>query len=125
LFLPAMGFLVFLNVQGTSALQEEGALSAALLTTTGLVTAIPLLFFGAAATRIPLTWIGLLQYTAPVLQFLIGVTIYHEPMPASRLIGFSLVWAALAILAVDSVAAVRRGRQVEREETGIDAAEAH
>lgn len=125
LFLPAMGFLVFLNVQGTSALQEQGALSAALLTTTGLVTAIPLLFFGAAATRIPLTWIGLLQYTAPVLQFLIGVTIYHEPMPASRLIGFSLVWAALAILAVDSVAAVRRGRQVEREETGIDAAEAH
>jgi len=125
LFLPALLFLTFLNLQGTSALQEEGAASAALLATTGLVTAVPLLFFGAAATRIPLSWIGLLQYTAPVLQFLIGVTIYNEPMPASRLIGFSLVWVALAILALDSVARVHRGRQVDREETGVDAAEAH
>jgi chloramphenicol-sensitive protein RarD len=125
LFLPAMAFLVLLNVHGVSALQQEGASSAALLATTGLVTTIPLLFFGAAATRIPLTWIGLLQYTAPVLQFVIGVTIYNEPMPLSRLIGFALVWLALGILAVDSLAAVRRGRQVDREETGIDAPEAH
>ena len=125
LFFPAIGFLIYLNVQGTSALQQEGPGKAALLATTGLVTAIPLLLFGAAAIRIPLTWIGLLQYFAPVLQFLIGVAIYNEPMPASRLIGFSLVWAALAILAVDSIAAVRRGRQIDREGTGIDAPEAH
>ena len=125
LFLPALGFLVLLNVQGTSVLQQEGPKTASLLATTGLVTAVPLLLFGAAATRIPLTWIGLLQYSAPVLQFLIGVLVFNEPMPASRLVGFALVWAALAILAVDSIAAVHRGRQVEREEAGIDAAEAH
>jgi chloramphenicol-sensitive protein RarD len=125
LFLPAIAFLIYLNVQGTSTLQQEGPGKAALLATTGLVTAIPLLLFGAAAIRIPLTWIGLLQYSAPVLQFLIGVVIYNEPMPASRLIGFSLVWTALAILAIDSIAAVRRGKQLAREETGIDAPEAH
>jgi chloramphenicol-sensitive protein RarD len=125
LFLPAMGFLVYLNVDGTSTLQEEGIGQAALLATTGLVTAIPLLFFGAAATRIPLSWIGLLQYSAPVIQFLIGVVVYNESMPASRWIGFSLVWIALVVLGIDGVAAVRRGRSVNRDESGIAAAEAH
>ena len=89
---------------------------ASLLALLGVITVVPLLFFGAAATRIPLTWIGLLQYTAPVLQFLIGVYVYNEPMPASRWIGFSLVWSALLLLAVDSLIAVRRGRaRVEME----------
>ena len=73
-----------------------------LLMSTGVVTAVPLLLFGAAATRIPLTWVGLLQYVAPVLQFVIGVAVYDEPMPASRWIGFCLVWIALLILAIDS-----------------------
>jgi len=125
LFLPAMGFLVYLNIDGTSTLQEEGIGQAAFLATTGLVTAIPLLFFGAAATRIPLSWIGLLQYSAPVIQFLIGVVVYNESMPASRWIGFSLVWIALVILGIDGVAAVRRGRSANRAESGIAAAEAH
>jgi chloramphenicol-sensitive protein RarD len=125
LFLPAATFLLFLNVEGTSALQQEGVSQAALLATTGVVTAVPLLFFGAAATRIPLTWIGLLQYSAPVVQLAIGVVVYDEPMPTSRLIGFSLVWSALAILAIDSIAAVRRGRAADRAECGVDAPEAH
>jgi len=125
LFLPAMGFLVYLNIDGTSTLQQEGMGQAALLATTGLVTAIPLLFFGAAATRIPLSWIGLLQYSAPVIQFLIGVVVYNESMPASRWIGFSLVWVALVVLGIDGVAAVRRGRSVHRGESGVAAAEAH
>jgi chloramphenicol-sensitive protein RarD len=125
LFLPAMGFLVYLNIDGTSTLQQEGMGQAALLATTGLVTAIPLLFFGAAATRIPLTWIGLLQYSAPVIQFLIGVVVYDESMPASRWIGFSLVWVALVLLAIDGVAAVQRGKSVHRADSGVAAAEAH
>ena len=82
---------------------------ATLLASLGVITVIPLLFFGAAATRIPLTWIGLLQYSAPILQFLIGVFIYNEPMSAARWIGFALVWSALVILAIDSLVAVRRG----------------
>ncbi len=61
------------------------------------------MLFGAAAFRIPLTTVGLLQYLAPTLQFLIGVLIYSEPMPASRLAGFALVWVALTVFTVDAV----------------------
>ena len=106
----AAGYLLFLLVSGQSALTQGDASMDLLLMSTGVVTAVPLLLFGAAATRIPLTWIGLLQYVAPILQFLIGVVIYQEPMPASRWVGFALVWTALIILMIDSLAAVRRGR---------------
>ena len=108
LFLPAMGFLVYLQSQGQNTLSQEGPGHAALLVTTGLVTAVPLLFFGAAATRIPLTWLGLLQYIAPVIQFLIGVFVYDEAMPASRWLGFILVWSALVLIALESVVAHRK-----------------
>lgn len=117
-------YLAVLLVGGDSAMQTEGSGMFALLAALGVITAVPLLLFGAAATRIPLTWIGLLQYTAPVLQFLIGVVVYDEPMPASRWIGFALVWSALLILAVESVIAVRRGRRavdLELEEQAQEA----
>ena len=61
------------------------------------------MLFGAAAIRIPLTQLGLIQYLAPTLQFMIGVLIYSEPMPASRLAGFALVWVALAVFTYDAV----------------------
>jgi chloramphenicol-sensitive protein RarD len=67
----------------------------------GVVTAIPLLLFAGAARRLPLTTMGLTQYLAPVLQFLIGVLLLHEAMPPARLIGFILVWIALVVLAID------------------------
>ena len=66
------------------------------------------MLFGAAAIRLPLTTLGPLQYLAPVLQFLIGVLVYAEPMPLSRLAGFVLVWAALAVFTVDLVQGARR-----------------
>jgi chloramphenicol-sensitive protein RarD len=121
----AATYLAVLMVNGSSAMQTEGSDMVALLAALGVITAIPLLLFGAAATRIPLTWIGLLQYTAPVLQFLIGVLVYDEPMPASRWVGFALVWSALAVLAVDSVLAVRRGRRTVDLELEERAQEAH
>ena len=74
---------------------------------TGIVTAIPLLLFGGAATRLRLTSIGLLQYLAPILQFAIGVGIRGEDMPASRWAGFGLVWIAVALFTWDSVRARR------------------
>ena len=74
-----------------------------LLAAAGPATAIPLLFFAAAATRLPLSTLGLLQYLAPVMQFAIGVLVRHEPMPPALLGGFSLVWLALALLTVDAV----------------------
>jgi chloramphenicol-sensitive protein RarD len=121
----AGGYLLYLMVVGNNALADGDPSTALLLVSTGAVTAIPLLLFGAAAIRIPLTWVGLLQYVAPVLQFMIGVMIYHEPMPASRWIGFALVWTALVVLAVDSLAAVRRGRVAPALELEESAQEVH
>lgn len=121
----AAAYLCILLVTGSSALATEGPQMAALLVSLGVITVIPLLFFGAAATRIPLTWIGLLQYSAPILQFLIGVFIYNEPMPASRWVGFALVWSALIILAIDSVVAVHRGMRRVDLEIDERAQEAH
>ncbi len=67
------------------------------------MTAIPLLCFGAAATRIPLTTIGLLQYIAPVAQFALGVLLFREEMSTARWGGFMLVWIALVIFTAESL----------------------
>ena len=98
----ALAFLVWLGLRGDSSFTSDGAGHTTLLLTTGIVTVIPLLFFGAAAIRLPLVTIGLLQYLAPVLQFLLGVLWYHESMPAARWIGFGLVWVALVIFTVEA-----------------------
>jgi chloramphenicol-sensitive protein RarD len=80
---------------------------------------LPLLLFSAAVTRIPLTVIGMLQYLGPVLQFLIGLFIVGQDMPASRWIGFGLVWAALAILSVDALRAAQRSRAERATEPAL------
>jgi chloramphenicol-sensitive protein RarD len=77
----------------------------------GVLTAVPLLFFAAASRRLPLTTMGLVQYLAPVLQFLAGVVILHEPMPPERWLGFALVWVALIVLTVDMLLAGRASRR--------------
>jgi chloramphenicol-sensitive protein RarD len=81
----------------------------------GVVTAVPLLFFAAAARRLPLTYLGLIQFFAPVLQFLVGVFILHEAMPLQRWVGFGMVWAALLILTVDMVVSGRTPRRTSLE----------
>ncbi|RKQ84602.1 EamA family transporter RarD [Brockia lithotrophica] len=68
----------------------------------GVVTALPLLWFSEAARRIPLTWIGFIQYLAPTLKFFLGVFVFHEPLGPGRLVGFVLVWAAVAVFALGS-----------------------
>jgi chloramphenicol-sensitive protein RarD len=120
MFLPALAFLVVLEMQGDADFGHHGAGHAALLASAGIVTAVPLLFFAAAARRVPLTVMGLLQYLAPVLQFVTGVLIYDEPMPASRLVGFALVWAALLVLSIDGVRRQRTRRRASRgRETAV------
>ena len=81
----------------------------------GIVTAVPLLLFAAAARRLPLTSMGLIQYFAPILQFLVGVFILHEPMPPERWVGFALVWVALLILTVDMIRSGRAPRRASLE----------
>jgi chloramphenicol-sensitive protein RarD len=108
LALPALVTLIVLQLQGTLVFATHSVGNTALLVATGVVTAIPLLFFAAATRRLPLSTVGLLQYLAPVLQFAVGVGIDHEPMPAVRWIGFGLVWVALVVLTVDGLRAQRR-----------------
>ncbi|MGH3384058.1 MAG: EamA family transporter RarD [Nocardioidaceae bacterium] len=107
----AVGYLTFLHSAGDGSFGANGWLHALLLASTGIVTAIPLLCFGAAATRIPLSTIGLLQYLAPTLQFAVGVLIFREDMTAARWGGFALVWVALVVFTVE---AVRHHRRVLR-----------
>ncbi len=114
LFVPALAYLGWLMAAGEATFGEISAGHALLLAGTGPVTAIPLLLFGAAARRLPLTVLGLLQYLAPVLQFLFGVLVFHEPMPPARLVGFSLVWTALVILTVESVRHQRKQNALAR-----------
>jgi chloramphenicol-sensitive protein RarD len=100
--------MVALQVSGNAAFGHGSAGRDALLISLGVVTAVPLLLFATAASRIPLSLLGLLQYLTPTMQLLCGVVVFHEPMPAERLVGFVLVWIALILLGVDALQAVRR-----------------
>ena len=103
LILPAaVAYLVWLQLDGSGHLLADPPWHQVLLFSAGLATAIPLLCFGAAAVRIPLTTLGLLQYIAPTLQFLLGITVGGEPMPAGRWAGFIVIWMALALFTYDS-----------------------
>ncbi len=103
--------LVFVaNISGIT-LGTQGVVHTVLLLLAGAVTAVPLLLFASGARRVPLTVIGLLQFVAPIIQFVIGVWVLHEPMTAERWVGFALVWVALVMLSADSIAASRRHRQ--------------
>lgn len=114
LLLPAVGYLALLEGRGEAQFGHSGTGGALLLMSAGVVTAVPLLFFAASARRVPLSTLGLLQYLAPVLQFLTGVLLYDEPMPASRLAGFALVWTALVLLTVDGLRTGHRARRDRR-----------
>ncbi|MGW2422303.1 EamA family transporter RarD [Streptomyces sp. NPDC001709] len=109
-FLPALGYLLWLAAHGDASFLNDSAGHAALLASTGVVTALPLVCFGAAAIRVPLSTLGLLQYLAPVFQFLCGVLYFHEAMPPERWAGFALVWLALLLLTGDALRSARRAR---------------
>lgn len=99
----ALGYLLWLSLSGDGHFTTAGLGHAALLVTTGLVTAVPLICFGAAAIRIPMTTLGLLQYLAPTIQFVLGLVAFHEGLSTVKWIGFVLVWLALALFTVDAL----------------------
>jgi chloramphenicol-sensitive protein RarD len=113
----ALAYLVVLTVVGGSTFGQLGVGSTLLMIGTGVVTAVPLLFFGGAATRVSLTTIGMLQYLAPVIQFVLGLVVFHEPMSTGRWVGFVLVWVALALLTAESLTHHRR--QVHRSAEAV------
>ncbi|MBL1094996.1 MULTISPECIES: EamA family transporter RarD [Streptomyces] len=108
--LPALGFLIYLGARGESAFVSGGVGQALLLAGCGVATAVPLICFGASAVRLPLTVIGMMQYLAPTFQFALGLTVFHEEMPAERWAGFGLVWVALVVLTWDALRTTRRAR---------------
>jgi chloramphenicol-sensitive protein RarD len=115
LLVPAIGYLIVLEASGGGSFAHDSVGHALLLVLLGPVTAIPLLFFSGAVTRVALTVMGMLQYIAPVLQFLVGLLLVGEQMPASRWIGFGLVWFALLVLSLDGLDAARRTRAGARD----------
>jgi chloramphenicol-sensitive protein RarD len=107
LFIPALGYLVFVETQHTAAFLHTGLTSDLLMVGAGIATTVPLLMFASAARSVPLWVVGLLQYIAPTLQFLIGVFLYKEPFSHNQLIGFGIVWVALVIFLVENYLANR------------------
>jgi chloramphenicol-sensitive protein RarD len=108
LLIPALLFLILADVRSTGAFGHAGLATNALFAFTGVVTAVPLLLFGAAVRKINLSLLGILQYLAPTCQFLIGVLVYQEPFTPSRLVGFSLIWVALLFYTLEGMVERRK-----------------
>lgn len=112
LLIPALLYMFSPGINGTALLRDGDLSTHLLLIGSGVVTAVPLLFFAAAAHRIPLSSLGLLQYIAPTLQLLIGVFVYQESFNTARLIGFVTIWLALLIFTVDNLLHRQEGADV-------------
>ena len=108
----ALAIVLAAQAAGTATLGHTDWSTTTLLVLLGPVTAIPLIAFGAAATRLPLSVIGVMQYMTPILQFILGLVVFHEAMSTGRWIGFVLVWIALVIFTIDTVRASRAQRPV-------------
>ena len=107
----AVVVMIVMAGSGSSSITSDGAGTVALLVLLGPVTAIPLLAFGGAATRIPLSTLGLMQYLTPVFQFLLGVFVFGEAMSTTRWLGFLLVWISLVVMSVDGLRNARVNRR--------------
>ena len=103
LFLPALLVLLVLEVRGDSAFLHAPASITVLLAGSGVVTSVPLLLFCYAAQKIPLYLVGILQYLAPTISLFVGVYVYHEPFSPERMVGFAIIWLALAIFIASSL----------------------
>jgi chloramphenicol-sensitive protein RarD len=108
----AIALLVVLGRRSDSVPAAAGAVDWVLVAGTGIATALPLLLFAFAAQRVPFTLLGPLNYLVPLINFALGWLVYDEALPASRVVGFLLVWAALVAVTVDTVRAARRARQL-------------
>ncbi len=122
LTVPAIGFLVWLQVAGQAHFVGYGAGHMAILVGAGLATAVPLLLFGAAARLLPLSVLGFLQYLNPLTQFLLGVWWAGEAMPPARWAGFATIWLSLVLLSGDVLHRTRRARRAPQRRAASAAA---
>lgn len=103
----ALGWLLWLHTHESLAF-GSGAATDWLLPLTGVITAVPLMLFAVGARRLPLATVGFLQYIAPSLNFLVAVLLFREPFDTTQLVGFALIWFALAVYSFDLLRAARR-----------------
>ena len=108
LFPPALATLLYLQNAGAGSFRQLGVDRDLLLVASGVVTALPLIFFTAAAKRLPLSTLGIMQYLAPTLQLGVGIFIYHEYFDVSRLVGFGIIWASLVVFTLEGLRYRRR-----------------
>jgi chloramphenicol-sensitive protein RarD len=114
LLLPAAaGYLLYLGATGTQNLGAHGASTDLLLYLSGVVTAVPLLCFGQAARRLPLSGLGFMQYLSPTIALLLAVALYGEEFRRDEAVSFALIWAALGVYSLDTVRALRRREPVD------------
>ncbi|MDP9903557.1 EamA family transporter RarD [Arthrobacter bambusae] len=106
--------MIVLGLTGAGTLGSNGPGHFWLLAASGIITAVPLLFFGASARRLPMTTIGLLQYFAPVLQFIVALAVFHEAMTPDRWVGFGIVWLALLLLTLDMLRTARKNSVIRK-----------
>lgn len=109
-FIPNFVFLIYLLNKNEAEFGKDIGFSLALFSA-GVFTVIPLLMFNAATTRLPLTVTGLLQYITPSIMFLVGIVVFHEPLPIAKIIGFIFIWIALTFLGTDLV---KSGRSINQ-----------
>jgi len=103
LFVPALVFLSVVEMRGTGAFLRLDPATMALVAAAGPITTLPLVLFAAAVQRIPLSAIGILQFIAPTIQFLLGTLVYHEPFSHQQLVGFAFVWSAVIVFAAEGI----------------------
>ncbi len=112
LFPVGVGLLIWVGMSGQLTWFELGPLHAALMTLSGLVTVIPLVMYAAGARRLDMVTTGMLQFIAPIMIFLIGAFVQHEPMPLSRWIGFGFIWLAVVAFIIDLILSAKRNRSL-------------
>jgi chloramphenicol-sensitive protein RarD len=115
LFVPALGLLLYAEVSGGGAFIHGGVSQTLLLAGTGIVTSVPLLFFCYAAQKVPLYLIGLLQYIAPTMNLVVGIFLYNEDFSRERMVGFVIIWIALAVFITEGLARQLRGHRTARK----------
>lgn len=103
LFVPALVFLIVVELRGTGAFLRLDPATMALVAAAGPITTLPLVLFAAAVQRIPLSAIGILQFIAPTIQFFLGTLVYHEPFSHQQLVGFAFVWSAVIVFAAEGI----------------------
>jgi len=114
LFIPALGYLLWMAKAGEGAFIRQGSAITLLLAAAGVITAVPLLLFGAAARRVPLSTLGILQFIAPTCQFLLGVFVYGEEFTLARLAGFVCIWLALLLYVGEGLIAQHRQAALDK-----------